>query len=274
MFDKHTDRKELNKQSFYFQPSRYELWIDGSLLNSGKTDQVIRAAAIIENGEEKIKINFDDSKLHHELKQFNIFDKFITSNDRLQLVTIPVDTNVECVGLLMMQHLVGFTRQKKNFDRNEPYCCNLFTINGVISKVTFSYSNPEKLLEFYSEPQERDLVLNFIFESSDHIRYENGIHVSGPHGGAKRVIKVSPNQTGGEGYSITILDNMNNIQMSTKQMRITSVESTKIILKGFGNDELGYTFTDYGLTVHHNNGQMVKCTLYLFDRNVCIDYLS
>ncbi|WP_295676729.1 hypothetical protein [uncultured Mucilaginibacter sp.] len=272
MFDKHTDRKELNKQPFYFQPSRYELWIDGNLLNSGKTDHEIRATVISEHGEEKIKINFDDSKLHHEIKQFNVFDKFMTSNDRLQLITIPADTNADCVGLSMMQRLVGATRQEKNFDRNEPYCCNLFTINGIISKVTFSYSNPEKLLEFY--PQESNLVLNFSFESSDHIRYENGIHVSGPHGGAKRVIKVSPNQTGGEGYSITIFDSIGNTQMSTKQMRITSTESSTIILKGFGNDEHGFTFSDYGLTIHHNDGQMIKCTLHLFDRNVIIDYLS
>ena len=34
--------------------------------------------------------------------------------------------------------------------------------------------------------------LNFIFKSSDHNRYENGILVSGPHGGAPREIKVEP----------------------------------------------------------------------------------
>lgn len=37
------------------------------------------------------------------------------------------------------------------------------------------------------------MLLNFIFKSSDHLRYENGEHVSGPHGGARRAVKVEPN---------------------------------------------------------------------------------
>ena len=32
--------------------------------------------------------------------------------------------------------------------------------------------------------------LNFVFNSPDHLRYENSIHVSGPHGGAPRAVKV------------------------------------------------------------------------------------
>ena len=31
--------------------------------------------------------------------------------------------------------------------------------------------------------------LNFVFKSSDHLRYENGKHVSGPHGGAGRAVQ-------------------------------------------------------------------------------------
>ena len=44
--------------------------------------------------------------------------------------------------------------------------------------------------------------LNFVFKSSDHLRYENGRHVSGPHGGAGRAVKVEPNVNGCEGYDI------------------------------------------------------------------------
>ena len=46
--------------------------------------------------------------------------------------------------------------------------------------------------------------LNFVFKSPDHIRYENGKHVSGPHGGAGRAVKVEPNISGGEGYTVTL----------------------------------------------------------------------
>ena len=44
--------------------------------------------------------------------------------------------------------------------------------------------------------------LNFVFKSPDHLRYENGRHVAGPHGGAGRAVKVEPNINGCEGYNI------------------------------------------------------------------------
>ena len=46
------------------------------------------------------------------------------------------------------------------------------------------------------------MILNFLFESSDHLRYENGIHVAGPHGGANRAVKVEPNINGCSGYNL------------------------------------------------------------------------
>ena len=41
------------------------------------------------------------------------------------------------------------------------------------------------------------MKLDFVFKSSDHLRYENGRQVSGPHGGARRAVKVEPNLSGG-----------------------------------------------------------------------------
>ena len=51
-----------------------------------------------------------------------------------------------------------------------------------------------------------DFNLNFIFESFEHLRYENEILVMGPLGGARRAINVEPNINGGEGYTITIFN--------------------------------------------------------------------
>ena len=45
--------------------------------------------------------------------------------------------------------------------------------------------------------------MNFVFKSSDHLRYQNGEHVVGPHGGAGRAVKVEPNINGCEGYNIS-----------------------------------------------------------------------
>jgi tetratricopeptide (TPR) repeat protein len=123
--------------------------------------------------------------------------------------------------------------------------------------------------------------LNFVFKSPDHLRYENGKHVSGPHGGAGRAVKVEPNISGGEGYTVTLynLDGnhpvwQNNIQMAPKQMKLVVADSEKIQLKGYGRDAMGASFADYGLTIYHDDGSIEKCVLHMYDRGVDIEYLK
>lgn len=123
--------------------------------------------------------------------------------------------------------------------------------------------------------------LNFVFKSYDHLRYEFGRHVSGPHGGANRAIKVEPNINGGDGYTVTLynLDGnhpiwQNNIQMAPKQMKITEQSTNKIVLRGFGEDMMGGAFSDYGLTIHYVNDLIEKCVLHMHDRNIDIEYLK
>ena len=150
MFDTFEPFQGLQKIDFDFTPSRYEMWIGGEMVKNGRTYQPIQARVMHEAGEEKVRIDFSDAALQGELASSNVFDEFITSKDRLQLITIPKETNVQNMGIMMFNMTVGSTRQEKNFSRNEPYCCNLFLQQGRIAKITFSYSNPEKLLEFYS----------------------------------------------------------------------------------------------------------------------------
>lgn len=123
--------------------------------------------------------------------------------------------------------------------------------------------------------------LNFIFKSPDHLRYENGNHVSGPHGGAARAIKVETNASGEETYSVTIynLDGnhavwQNNVQMASKPMKIVKKTNEKIVLRGYGQDMMGGQFSDYGLTVHFLERQVSKCVLHMYDRAVDIEYLK
>jgi hypothetical protein len=82
--------------------------------------------------------------------------------------------------------------------------------------------------------------MNFEFKSSDHLRYENGVHVSGPHGGARRLVKVEPNISGSEGFSVSMynLDGnhpvwQNNIQMAHKQMKVIEESENKTVLETF-----------------------------------------
>ena len=118
--------------------------------------------------------------------------------------------------------------------------------------------------------------LSFQFNSSDHIRYENGVHVSGPHGGAPRAVKVEPNISGGRGYTVTIYntDDQYVVQMTPKQMEIIKQDSNQIILRGFGSDFFGGSFADYGLTINYIDNQIDDCILHLLDRNVAIKYFK
>ena len=117
------------------------------------------------------------------------------------------------------------------------------------------------------------------FASKDHIRYENGIHVSGPHGGAGRGIQIVPNFELKEGYLVTIYNQAglhplwgNNIQMAPKQMKVVSKTANEIELRGFGHDMFGNTFSDYGITLKIYDGELEKCILHMFDRNIDIEY--
>lgn len=151
MFDKHEPFHKIEKQDFSFLPNRYEIWIGGKMIKNGKTNKPLIAKTTTENGYEKVVINMQDEDLKNEIAVNNTFDEFVSGADRLQLITIPSETNVSCVGIQAMQMTIGATRDFKAFNGNEPYCCNLFTIDGRIAKITFSFSNPEKLIEFYAD---------------------------------------------------------------------------------------------------------------------------
>ena len=65
------------------------------------------------------------------------------------------------------------------------------------------------------------------FDSSDHIRFQNGVDVSGHNYGCNRRFVIEKNIEGGEGYTVTMynLDGLhpiwqNNIQMAPKRMKI------------------------------------------------------
>lgn len=139
------------------------------------------------------------------------------------------------------------------------------------------------------------MELSFIFKSSDHLRYENGVHVAGPHGGANRAVKVEPNLNGcngynipsGEGYIVTIynLDGphpiwQNNVQMSPKPMQVVSQSADKIVLRGYPVQAMSpfgwidFNGQDYGLTIYLKNEEVDKCVLHMHNRKVDLEYLK
>lgn len=278
MWDSFEPFQSLDIQEFKFKPNRYEIWKGGKKIDDGNTTQIIRnKEKQTVNGTIAV-ISFSDPNLHSELSSENEFDVFITSNDRLQLVKVPSSGNGDNnMGISMLKMTVGTTRHHTDFSSREPYCCNLFLQEKNIVKMTFVFSSPDKMIEFYSDGKNEKDSLEFIFHSSDHIRYEDKIKVSGPHGGAPRAIKVEPNITGGDGLTVSVFDTNNGrtkIQVAPKQMRISSADNEKIELIGFGADQMGFSFSDYGLSVYHSGGKVTKCILHMFDRNVDIEYFE
>lgn len=294
MYDKYPSLQRVDKQDFGFLPSRYEIWKGGQLIESGKTNAPIIAKVLREEGKEIVGVMYVDPNVNNQIAQQQFYDEFITSNDRLMLLTVPQQTNAENnMAIQMFKMTIGATRNFKNFNPNEAYCCNLYTVNGSIEKMTFSFSNPEKLIEFYADAnnqendeeeteKETEFDMNFEFVSEDHIRYQNQQHISGPHGGARRLVKVKEDSYREHLYEVTIynLDGdhpvwQNNVQMATKPMIIAYTEENSVELRGFGQDNFGNEYDDYGLTIHFDEkGEPEKCVLHMHDRGIDIEYLK
>lgn len=120
---------------------------------------------------------------------------------------------------------------------------------------------------------------DFKFVSNDHIRYENGQDVSGHNYDCWRGVRVQNNISGGQGYTVTMynLDGNhplwgNNIQMAPKQMKIIEQTASNIKFIGYGLDQMGNSFADYGLTLHLKNNQVDRVSLHMHDRNIEIVY--
>lgn len=128
-----------------------------------------------------------------------------------------------------------------------------------------------------------------VFDSSDHIRFQNGIDVSGHNYGCNRRLVIEKNIQGNEGYTVTMynLDGMhplwqNNIQMSPKRMKIVNIKGNIVELRGYGYDENalaigvsleGASFGNYGVVLMIKDDKIIRAQLNMFDRNVSIVYL-
>lgn len=119
------------------------------------------------------------------------------------------------------------------------------------------------------------------FTSSDHMRFQNGQSISGHNYGSNRRFVIEKYIEGGEGYTVTMynLDGnhpvwQNNIQMAPKRMRVISVDGNIVELRGYGFDQLGGDFSDYGLVLLIEDSEITRLQLNMFDRNICIVYLK
>ena len=129
-----------------------------------------------------------------------------------------------------------------------------------------------------------------VFDSSDHLRYQNGQCVSGHNYGCHRRVVIEKNVDGGDGYTVTIynLDGIhpmwgNNVQMAPKPMNIVNIQGGTVELRGFGYDRRALamgvpkqmaSFADYGIIVFVEDGVINKVQLNMYDRNVSLVYFE
>lgn len=132
-----------------------------------------------------------------------------------------------------------------------------------------------------NQPRLKINLDNFKFLSSDHIRYENGVDNYGHQKGANRGIEIIKHETVHDAYKVTIynLDGNHpvwgtNIQMHPKRMKITEQNEKKIELRGFGNDQFGAPFSNYGLTCHINGNEIERVVLHMIEKKVDIEYFK
>nr|WP_296977123.1 hypothetical protein [Prevotella sp.] len=129
-----------------------------------------------------------------------------------------------------------------------------------------------------------------VYDSSDHVRFQNGQDVSGHNYNCHRRITIEKNIEGAEGYTVTMynMDGMhplwqNNVQMAPKRMKIVNVDRNIVELRGYGYDENALamgapleaaSFENYGIAIMIENDAIVRAQLNMYDRNVSIVYLK
>ena len=142
------------------------------------------------------------------------------------------------------------------------------------------------LLEENNQPSDGQVV----FDSSDHIRFQNGNDVTGHNYGCNRRLVIEKDIQGNEGYTVTMynLNGMhplwqNNVQMAPKRMKIVNVDDNIVELRGYGYDENALamgaplemaSFENYGVVLMIEDGEIVRAQLNLHDKDVCIVYLK
>lgn len=152
MFDTYSPYQFLKPYSFDFKAKRFAEWIDGKLISEGKpimfTAIYFDADKIDED--EYVAVWTNESEFE-KLIDFNdtYFEKIFISEDRIVLTTIPPVSNKDIPEIIALRQICGITRFTSDFKEKEPYCCIASTIKSELEKLTFFFSNPKRIVEFY-----------------------------------------------------------------------------------------------------------------------------
>lgn len=131
-------------------------------------------------------------------------------------------------------------------------------------------------------------IKTFVFHSTRHQRYENGNPVMGLQI-CGRTLQLEKNINGCSGYQLRngygyIVrgqnDDTGREQFAPKPMEVIKQSDDYVLLRGYMTQAMGpfgwmdFDLSDYGFEVFYKDGQVEKCVLYMYDRNVRIEYLK
>ena len=152
MYDQFEPFKKISQGlNFQFMPERYEIWQNGRCFE----DKISIVFNIKQDEEGKVHVQISENGLN--IKSVVIFDMAYTSGNRIYCATVPIDTNINnSDAFLSFKRNVplGFnitTRKSKFFDENEPYVFSVFLMQNKLVKVSFSFENNPRIVEFYAK---------------------------------------------------------------------------------------------------------------------------
>ena len=146
----------------------------------------------------------------------------------------------------------------------------------------------ERQAKLKAEREQKESIQPFTFRSNCHQRYENDNPVMGLQE-CIRTVSLVKNTDGcpgyklepGVGYIVKIYnDDLGKPNMSDKPMKVVTKSADMVELRGFpiearspfGWQEVDYS--DYGFVVYYKNGQVEKCVLHMYDRNIRLEYMT
>lgn len=149
MYDTFQPFKIHDLIEFKFRSSRYEIWQNGMMIEDVDSLTEILAEVRIEDGAKFLRVQVDNSNIYDKINKYSKYHVLGTSNDRLMYMILPVNTNAKTTAMQVLSQNYGYTCDNYNFKYQDPFTCQVFTFNGVTAKISFLFSNPERLIEFY-----------------------------------------------------------------------------------------------------------------------------
>lgn len=78
------------------------------------------------------------------------FGRAICLGERIMFYSTPESTNVQNTTLAMLPAIVGYTREQKFYEDNEPIAASIFTINQSVVKMSFRWRTQIDSLKYFN----------------------------------------------------------------------------------------------------------------------------